>query len=78
MSNDLATAAENGDFMNIQLFHDLFKDLFYNVTRLLTPLTLQNADKALQYCKVRTTRGYEITRNYCTQFKSLKSKIAQK
>ncbi|XP_027057142.1 uncharacterized protein LOC113684043 [Pocillopora damicornis] len=51
VSNDLATAAENGDFMNIRLFHDLFKDLFYNVTRLLTPLTLQNADKALQYCK---------------------------
>ncbi|RMX57662.1 hypothetical protein pdam_00005012, partial [Pocillopora damicornis] len=44
-------SSENGDFMNIRLFHDLFKDLFYNVTRLLTPLTLQNADKALQYCK---------------------------
>ncbi|CAH3158045.1 unnamed protein product, partial [Pocillopora meandrina] len=51
VSNDLATAAENGDFMNIRLFHDLFKDLFYNVTRLLTPVSLQNADKALQYCK---------------------------
>lgn len=29
--NDLVIVVENGDFMNILLFYDLFKDLFYNV-----------------------------------------------
>ncbi|PFX22974.1 hypothetical protein AWC38_SpisGene12491 [Stylophora pistillata] len=59
VSNDLATAAENGEFTNIRVFHELFIDLFYNVTRSLTPLTVQNAGKALQYCQP-SDRNYHV------------------
>ncbi|KAL9982927.1 hypothetical protein ACROYT_G005042 [Oculina patagonica] len=51
VSQDMATSARAGNFTNPKAFHDMFKDLFHIVTRILTPLTLQNADSALQYCK---------------------------
>lgn len=51
-SEEMATSAEARDFTNSKAFFDLFKDLFHAVTTILTPLTHQNADIALQYCKV--------------------------
>ncbi|PFX11730.1 hypothetical protein AWC38_SpisGene24437, partial [Stylophora pistillata] len=70
VSNDLATAAENGEFTNIRVFHELLIDLFYNVTRSLTPLTVQNAGKALQYCQhfIKTLLSspiYERKTSFC-------------
>ena len=52
VSQDMASSAQAGNFTNPKAFHDLFKDLFQIVTRILTPLTLQNANTALQYCEV--------------------------
>ena len=53
VSKEMATSAEAHDFTNPKAFFDLFKDLFHIVrTTILTPLTHQNADIALQYCKV--------------------------
>ena len=53
VSKEMATSAEARDFTNPKAFFDLFKDLFHTVrTTILTPLTHQNADIALQYCKV--------------------------
>jgi len=55
VSNELASSAEVKEFTNPRVFHDLYKELFYIVTsQLLTPLTHQNADTALKYCKVWT------------------------
>ena len=53
VSKEMAASAEARDFTNPKAFFDLFKDLFHAVTtKILTPLTHQNADIALQYCKV--------------------------
>jgi len=52
VSKEMAASAEANDFTNPKAFFDLFKDLFHVVTTILTPLTHQNADIALQYCKV--------------------------
>ena len=53
VSKEMAASAEARDFSNPKAFFDLFKDLFHAVTtKILTPLTHQNADIALQYCKV--------------------------
>lgn len=50
ISQELASSAQAKEFNNPRVFHDIFKQLFDNVTtRLLTPLTEQNADAALQY-----------------------------
>ena len=57
ISKDLATSAQVGNFTNSKVFHDVLEVFFHNVTRMLTPLTLQNADVALQFyevCAVRT------------------------
>ena len=48
----MATLAGAHEFTNPKAFLDLFKDLFHNATTILTPLTHQNADIALQYCEV--------------------------
>ena len=53
-------AASSQDFTNAKVFHDMFTNLFDNTRRLLTPLTQQNADVALQYCKVRTVQVWKI------------------
>ena len=54
ISQELASSAQAKEFNNPRVFHDIFKQLFDNVTtRLLTPLTEQNADAALQYAMVR-------------------------
>ena len=62
VSEELASSAQAKEFTNPRVFHDLLKELFHIVTsRLLTPLTQQNADVALQYCKVWTlTKTYFI------------------
>ena len=52
VSKEMAASAEERDFTNPKAFFDLFKDLFHAVTKMLTPLTHQNADIALEYCKV--------------------------
>ena len=52
VSQALTTSAEAGNFTNPKAFHDMFEDTFYAVTRVLTPLTVQNADVALKYCEV--------------------------
>ena len=52
VSKEMATSAEAQDFTNPKAFLDIFEDVFHAVTTLLTPLTHQNADIALQYCKV--------------------------
>ena len=52
VSKELAASAEAGEFTNPKAFFDFFKELFHAVTTMLTPLTHQNADIALQYCKV--------------------------
>ena len=53
VSRELASSAQAKEFTNARVFHDLFKELFHIITsRLLTPLTHQNADAALQYCQV--------------------------
>lgn len=45
--------AEEGNYTNSKVFHDHLKDLFHSTTKLLTPLTQENADLALQYCQVK-------------------------
>ncbi|CAH3158048.1 unnamed protein product [Pocillopora meandrina] len=45
--------AEEGNYTNPKVFHDHLKDLFHSTTKLLTPLTQENADLALQYCQVK-------------------------
>ena len=52
VSKEMASSAEAQDFTNPKAFLHMFEDLFHAVTTLLTPLTHQNADIALQYCKV--------------------------
>ncbi|KAL9982928.1 hypothetical protein ACROYT_G005043 [Oculina patagonica] len=52
VSQDMAASAQTGNFTNPKAFHDMFKHLFQIVTRILTPLTLQNVDAALQYYQV--------------------------
>ncbi len=52
ISKDMATSVKAGTFTNPKVFHDMFKELFHIVTRILTPVTLQNADVALEYCQV--------------------------
>jgi len=52
VSKEMAASAEANDFTNPKAFFDFFRDLFHVVTTILTPLTHQNADIALQYCKV--------------------------
>ena len=52
VSIEFAASAEAGEFTNPKAFFDLFKELFHAVTTMLTPLTHQNADIALQYCQV--------------------------
>jgi len=52
VSKEMATSAEAQDFTNPKAFFDMFRDLFYAVTTILTPLSHRNADKALKYCKV--------------------------
>ena len=52
ISLDMATLAQAGTFTNPKAFHDMFKDVFQIATRILTPLTLKNANAALQYCQV--------------------------
>ena len=52
ISEDMASLAQAGNFTNSKVFHDMFENLFQIVTRILTPLTVQNADVALQYCQV--------------------------
>ena len=52
VSKEMATLAEAHEFPNSKAFLDMFKDLFDATTTLLTPLTHQNADIALQYCEV--------------------------
>lgn len=62
VSKELARSAQEKEFTNPRVFHDLFKDMFHTVTsRLLTPLTHENADAALEYCKVRMN-PYNLTR----------------
>lgn len=56
VSQDMAVSAQAGNFTNPKAFHDMFRDLFQIVTRILTPLTLQNADVALQYYQVWSLR----------------------
>ena len=48
----MATSAGAHEFTNPKVFLDMFKDLFKVTERILTPLTHQNADIALQYCEV--------------------------
>lgn len=60
VSKEMATSAEAQDFTNPKAFLDMFEDLFHAVTTLLTPLTHQNADIALQYCKVRALRTNDL------------------
>ena len=52
VSKEMAASAEASEFTNPKAFLDLFKDFFHAVTTMLTPLTHQNADIALEYCKV--------------------------
>ena len=60
VSKEMASSAEAQDFTNPKTFLDMFKDLFHAVTILLTPLTHQNADIALQYCKVWALRPNDL------------------
>ena len=53
VSEDLAISGKAKEFSNPRMFFDLNEKLFLNITsRFLTPLTLDNADLALQYCLV--------------------------
>lgn len=52
VSQDMAISAQAGNFTNPKAFLTLFKDLFQVVKGILTPLTIQNAEVALQYCQV--------------------------
>ena len=61
VSKEMASSAEAQDFTNPKAFLDMFKDLFHAVTILLTPLSHQNADVALQYCKVYVLMTYSCT-----------------
>lgn len=45
--------AEEGNYTNPKVFHDHLKDLFHSAKKLVTPLTQENADLALQYCQVK-------------------------
>ncbi|XP_020617978.1 uncharacterized protein LOC110055895 [Orbicella faveolata] len=51
VSKEMATSAKAHEFTNPKAFFDMFKDLFHAATTILTPLTQQNADMALQYCE---------------------------
>ncbi|KAL9982816.1 hypothetical protein ACROYT_G004923 [Oculina patagonica] len=70
VSQDLASSAQAGNFTNPKAFHDMFKDLFHIVTRILTPLTLQNADIALKYCEhfIQTVRFSGVYEQKSTPF----------
>ncbi|XP_068709163.1 uncharacterized protein [Montipora foliosa] len=71
VSEELASAGRAVRFTNPRVFHDMNKDLFKVITsRFLSPLTLQNADTALQYCMsiINTTTGspqYGIKNTFC-------------
>ncbi|XP_044169377.1 uncharacterized protein LOC122953512 [Acropora millepora] len=52
VSEDLAISGKAKQFSNPRIFLDLNEELFLNITsRFLTPLTLDNAGLALQYCR---------------------------
>ena len=54
VSGELIRSAQENEFFNPKSFQDLFEELFdIATTQLLIPLTQQNADSALQYCRVR-------------------------
>ncbi|XP_078357682.1 uncharacterized protein LOC144642574 [Oculina patagonica] len=44
ISKDMVASAQAGNFTNPKAFHDMFKELFYIVKRIITPLLRQNAD----------------------------------
>lgn len=53
VSEELTSSGQAKEFTNPIVFHHLFKELFHIVTnRFLAPITHQNADTALHYCKV--------------------------
>jgi len=51
VSKEMATSAEAHEFTHPKAFLDMFRDLFRAAKTILTPLTHQNADIALQYCE---------------------------
>ncbi|XP_073240173.1 uncharacterized protein [Porites lutea] len=52
VSGELVRSAQENEFFNPKSFQDLFEELFdIATTQLLIPLTQQNADAALQYCR---------------------------
>ena len=54
ISGELVRSAQENEFFNPKSFQDLFEELFdIATTQLLSPLTQQNADAALKYCRVR-------------------------
>ncbi|XP_068742855.1 low-density lipoprotein receptor-related protein 4-like isoform X2 [Montipora capricornis] len=71
VSEELASAGRAIRFTNPKVFHDMNKELFKVITsRFLSPLTLQNADTALRYCRsfIDTITGspqYRIKNTFC-------------
>ncbi|XP_068742841.1 uncharacterized protein [Montipora capricornis] len=71
VSEELASAGRAIRFTNPRVFHDMNKELFKVITSgFLTPLTLQNADTALRYCRsfIHTITGspqYRIKNTFC-------------
>ncbi|XP_015780085.1 PREDICTED: uncharacterized protein LOC107357960 [Acropora digitifera] len=71
VSEDLAISGKAKEFSNPRIFLDLKEELFLNITsRFLTPLTLDNADLALQYClsfidTMHRSPQYRVRNTFC-------------
>ncbi|XP_015780086.1 PREDICTED: kielin/chordin-like protein [Acropora digitifera] len=71
VSEDLAISGKAKEFPNPRIFLRLNEELFLNITsRFLTPLTLDNANLALQYClsfidTMRNSPQYSVKDTFC-------------
>ncbi|KAK2572185.1 hypothetical protein P5673_002396, partial [Acropora cervicornis] len=73
VSEDLAISGKAKEFSNPRIFLDLNEELFLDITsRFLTPLTMDNANPALRYCRsfihtMLTSPQYSIENPFCKE-----------